>query len=138
MAIISEKFNIITKGYTDILDITNKIQDIVNTSNVKNANVCVYVAGSTASITTIEFEPGLLKDLPFALDKIAPEHNDYNHDQKWKDGNGYAHVRSAIVGTSVNVPVIDGHLALGTWQQLVLIDFDNKPRTRTIVVQIIH
>lgn len=138
MAIITEKFNINTKGFTDIIDITNKIQDMINVANVKNANACIYVTGSTASITTIEFEPGLLKDLPEALERIAPVNFEYKHDQRWKDGNGYAHIRAAIVGSSINVPVIDGNLALGTWQQVVLIDFDNKPRARTIMLQIIY
>lgn len=138
MAIITEKFNINTRGFTDIIDITNKIQDLINVANVKNANTCIYVTGSTASITTIEFEPGLLKDLPEALERIAPVNYEYKHDQRWKDGNGYAHIRAAIVGTSINVPVVDGNLALGTWQQVVLLDFDNKPRTRTIMIQIIY
>lgn len=138
MAIRTDKFNINTNGFNDIIDITNKVQDIVSISRSKDANVCIYVVGSTASVTTIEFEPGLLKDLPEALEKIAPMNNHYKHDQKWKDGNGYAHVRAAIIGCSVNIPVIDGHLVLGTWQQVVLIDFDNKPRTRTIAVQILY
>lgn len=138
MAIINEKFNISTRGFTDIVDITNKLHDLTLKANLKSANACVYVVGSTASITTIEYEPGLIKDLPEALEKIAPANKEYHHDQKWKDGNGHAHIRSAIIGNSINIPVIDGHLVLGTWQQVVLIDFDNKPRTRTITVQFIY
>ncbi len=138
MAIITEKFMINTKGYTDIIDITHKVQDIVGIANVKNANVCVYTAGSTVSITTVEYEPGLLQDLPEALEKIAPADKDYFHNQRWNDGNGSAHIRAAIVGNSINIPMLDGHLLLGTWQQIVLIDFDNKPRTRVITVQIIY
>ncbi len=138
MAITTGKFNILTKGFTDIIDITSKIKDLVSTNNIKNANMCVYVSGSTASITSIEFEPGLIKDLPEALENIAPMGKNYYHDQTWNDGNGYAHIRASIIGNSINIPVIDSHLQLGTWQQIVLIDFDNKPRTRTIICQFLY
>ena len=93
--------------------------------------------GSTASITTIEYEPGLLKDLPDVLNEIVPMDKMYHHDDTWHDGNGYAHVRAALLGSSISVPLIDGALLLGTWQQIVLIDFDNKPRSRNVYVQII-
>ncbi len=138
MPIKTEKFNVTTQGFTDILDITNKVQDIIAISGIKEANVFIYVSGSTASITTLEFEPGLIRDLPEALENIAPVNKDYFHNKKWNDGNGHAHLRSAIIGNSVNVPLFDGHLVLGTWQQIVLVDFDNKPRTRTIMVQILY
>lgn len=138
MPIITEKFNIITKGFTDIIDITSKIKDIAATHNIKEANVHVYVAGSTASITSIEFEPGLVKDLPEVLESLVPMNKIYHHDETWHDGNGYAHIRASIVGNSMNVPIIDGHLQLGTWQQIVLIDFDNKPRTRIIMCQFLY
>ncbi len=138
MAILTEKFIINTRGFTDILDITHKIQDIVSVANIKEANVCVYAQGSTLSLTMLEFEPGLLKDLPDILEKIAPEGKDYFHNKRWNDGNGYAHIRASIIGNSVNVPVVDGHLLLGTWQQIVLVDFDNRPRSRTITVQILY
>lgn len=138
MPIITEKFNVSTQGFTDIIDITNKLNDLTEKVNLKSANACVYVAGSTASVISIEYEPGLIKDLPEALEKIAPVNKDYHHDNKWHDGNGYAHIRSALMGNSINIPVIDNHLYLGTWQQIVLLDFDNKPRTRTIIVQFIY
>jgi len=105
---------------------------------LQNASVLIYVAGSTVSITNIEFEPGLLVDLPEALDKFAPMGVDYHHDSTWHDGNGYAHVRASIIGNSTTIPLIDGALQLGTWQQIVLIDFDNKPRNRTVYVQIVY
>ena len=98
----------------------------------------VYVAGSTVSISTIEFEPGLLKDMPEAFEKIAPMNKIYHHDEAWHDGNGYAHVRATIVGNSQCFPVKQHDIILGTWQQIILIDFDNKPRTRCIYVQIIY
>ena len=103
----------------------------------KNALVCVSIQGSTSAITTIEYEEGLVKDLRDALERIAPMNKDYHHDEIWHDGNGYAHVRAALVGSSVNIALVDGLLNLGTWQQVVLLDFDNKPRSRNITVQII-
>ena len=138
MTVINEKFVINTQGHTDIIDVTKNVQNSVYRQSLQNASVLVYVAGSTVSITNIEFEPGVLVDLPEALEKIAPVHQDYHHDETWHDGNGYAHVRAAIVGNSTMIPLIDGALQLGQWQQIVLIDFDNKPRTRTIHVQIVY
>ena len=134
----NEKFVVHTKGNTEIKDITRQVQNAVYKHNLQNAVVHVYVAGSTVSITNIEYEPGLLKDLPEALDRIAPVEKDYHHDETWHDGNGYAHVRASIVGNSTTVPLIDGALQLGQWQQIVLVDFDNKARTRTVYVQILY
>lgn len=138
MTIINEKFVVNTKGFMDIIDITKSVQNSVYRHSLQNASVLVYVAGSTVSITNIEFEPGLLVDLPEALENIAPAGKDYHHDATWHDGNGYAHVRASIIGNSTTIPLIDGALQLGIWQQIVLIDFDNKPRTRNIYVQIIY
>jgi len=138
MTIINEKFSVHTKGNTHIIDITRQVQNAVYRHNLQNAVVHVYVAGSTVSITTIEYEPGLLKDLPEALEKIAPVDKEYHHDETWHDGNGYAHVRASIVGNSTMVPLMDGALVLGQWQQIVLVDFDNKARTRTVYVQIVY
>ena len=138
MTVINEKFVINTKGHTDIIDLTKNIQNTVYRQSLQNASVLVYVAGSTVSITNIDFEPGVLVDLPEALERMAPVGMEYHHDATWHDGNGYAHVRAAIIGNSTMVPLIDGALQLGTWQQIVLIDFDNKPRARTIHVQIVY
>lgn len=138
MTIINDRFSVNTKGNTDIVDITQQVKHIVYSHSLQNAVVHVYVAGSTVSITNIEYEPGLLIDLPEALNKIAPVEKDYHHDETWHDGNGYAHVRASIVGNSTMVPLIDGALQLGQWQQIVLIDFDNKARTRTIYIQIVY
>ena len=137
MSIINEKFVVNTKGFTDIIDITKMVQNYVYRHSLQSASVLVYVAGSTCGITHIEYEPGLLVDLPEVLDKLAPMQADYHHDETWHDGNGYAHVRASIIGNSTTIPLIDGALQLGTWQQIVLIDFDNKPRNRTICLQII-
>ena len=138
MAILQDKFTINTKGNTDIVDITKYVQNIVYKHNLTNAVVHVYVAGSTVGITNIEFEPGLLVDLPEALDRIAPVDIEYHHDETWHDGNGYAHVRASIVGNNTTVPLVDGVLLLGQWQQIVLIDFDNKARSRKVWVQILY
>lgn len=138
MPIINEKFQINTQGFTDIIDITKNVQNSVYLHSLKDATVLCYVSESTASLTTIEFEPGLLVDLPEALERIAPQNIEYHHDDTWHDGNGYAHVRAAIMGNSLSIPLIDGALQLGTWQQVVLIDFDNKARTRTVYIQIIY
>lgn len=138
MTIINDKFNVNTKGNTDIIDITQLIKNAVYNHSLQNASVLVYAAGSTVSITNIEFEPGLLVDLPEALEKIAPSETEYHHDAMWHDGNGYAHVRASIIGNSTMIPLIDGALQLGQWQQIVLVDFDNKARTRTVYVQIVY
>ncbi|EKE02963.1 MAG: hypothetical protein ACD_20C00301G0009 [uncultured bacterium] len=138
MPIVSERFNINTKGFTDIINITGKVQEIVRNHKLDQAQVLVYVPGSTASITTIEYEPGLLKDLPEAFEKIAPINKTYHHDETWHDGNGYAHVRASMIGNSEVFPVVNSELILGTWQQIILIDFDNKPRTRSVIVQICY
>ncbi len=138
MTILCEKFTVHTKGNTDIIDITNDVKNLVYRHSLQNAVVYVYVAGSTVSITNIEFEPGLLVDLPEALNKIAPVNKNYHHDEMWHDGNGYAHVRASIVGNSTMVPLLQGALQLGQWQQIVLVDFDNKARTRTVHVQILY
>jgi len=138
MAIISEKFTVHTKGNTDVIDLTKYVQNIVYKNNLTSAVVYVYAAGSTVGITNIEFEPGLLVDLPEVLDKIAPVDAVYHHDETWHDGNGYAHLRASIVGNHTMVPLVDGVLQLGQWQQIVLVDFDNKARSRNVWVQIVY
>lgn len=137
MKIITDKLTVSTKGFNDIIDITEQIQSILRKHQIKNGNVTIFVSGSTAGVTTIEYEPGLLKDLPEAFERIAPMDKRYHHDSRWGDDNGYAHVRASILGASLTVPFADGRLLVGTWQQIVLVDFDNRPRTRNIVIQII-
>jgi secondary thiamine-phosphate synthase enzyme len=111
------------------------VEQVLCESELKNGNLTVFVSGSTAGITSIEYEPGLLKDLPGAFEKLAPTGVTYHHDAAWGDGNGYAHVRAAMLGSSFTVPFDNGKLLLGTWQQIVVIDFDNRPRKRNVVVQ---
>ena len=137
MTIINEHFSINTNGNNDIINITKHVQNCVYQHALKDALVCVSVQGSTSAVTTIEYESGLVQDLQEALERIAPTGKEYHHDEIWHDENGYAHVRAALVGSSVNIALKDGLLNLGTWQQVVLIDFDNKERSRNITVQIV-
>ncbi|MFC1546137.1 secondary thiamine-phosphate synthase enzyme YjbQ [bacterium] len=127
-----------SKGNTELIDITNHVQSIVKKSEVLEGNVSVYVVGSTCSITTIEYEQGLKADFKDAMERIAPKNITYEHDNAWHDGNGHSHIRASIIGSSKTFPVLDGEVMLGTWQQIVFIDFDNKKRSRRIVVQVIE
>jgi secondary thiamine-phosphate synthase enzyme len=138
MGIINETFTIHTVGNNDIIDITKQVQNCVYQHALKDGLVSVSIQGSTSAVTTIEYESGLVKDLQEALENIAPTTKEYHHDEIWHDGNGYAHIRAALVGNSVNIALVGGLLNLGTWQQIVLIDFDNKPRSRNITVQILN
>lgn len=125
-----------TQGHNDIIDITPQVQEVVQKSKVSKGAVLVFVPGSTAAITTIEYEPGVVEDLKRAISELVPEDREYQHDKKWGDGNGYAHVRAALMKPSLTIPIIDGQIQLGTWQQIVLLDFDNKTRERTVIIQV--
>ncbi len=124
-----------TKGFTDIIDITPQIRERLKNSRFREGQLTVFVSGSTGGITTIEYEPGLLQDIPEFLESIIPMKNRYHHDDTWHDGNGYAHLRAALMKPSLTVPFADGRLLLGTWQQIIFLDFDNRPRHRELVVQ---
>lgn len=137
MGVYYDEITIHTKGETDIVDLTDKIQHIVGKSNLNNGIACIFIGGSTGSITTIEYEPGLMKDLPRALEKIAPKNIHYDHHETWHDDNGRSHVRASIMGPSITIPIKNGKLIHGTWQQIVFVDHDTRPRSRDIVVQII-
>jgi secondary thiamine-phosphate synthase enzyme len=136
MKIITQEIQKKTKGNCDIIDITGDINDIILKSGMKEGLCTVFSVGSTAGITTIEYEPGLLKDIPKLLDKLIPSAVRYSHDDTWGDGNGHAHLRSALYKTSLSIPIYKGELTLGTWQQIVLLDFDNRSRARRIVIQL--
>ena len=136
MRLETRSFSIETKGNTDSVDITRNVRESSARGGYVEGQVTVHVAGSTAAVTTIEYEEGLLEDLKAALDKIAPRNAFYRHHEKWNDDNGHSHIRSALLGTSIDVPFANENLLLGTWQQIVLIDFDTRPRTRDIIVQI--
>jgi secondary thiamine-phosphate synthase enzyme len=135
--VITKTIGVSTKGHTHIIDLTDKLTGCVHDEKMTDGNLTVFVSGSTAGVTTIEYEPGLLKDLPEVFEQIAPVGKRYHHDDTWHDGNGYAHIRSSLLGPSLTVPFSQGKLLLGTWQQVVLIDFDNRPRKREVVVQMI-
>ncbi len=137
MSVQSTTFSLETAGFTDIRDITVRASRFVSSSEVQNGILTVFVPGSTAGVTTIEYEDGALEDLKNAIERLAPEGIRYAHDARWGDGNGFAHVRAAILGPSLTVPIIRGRLGLGTWQQIILIDFDNRPRERTVILQAI-
>lgn len=125
-----------TSAGTDILNLTDQVQERLRLSGVQNGLLVVFVPGSTAALTTIEYESGVLRDLVRAIEKLAPMADNYEHDLRWGDGNGYSHVRAALLKPSLGIPVMDGSLSLGTWQQIVLLDFDNRPRERRVVVQV--
>lgn len=134
--IYSEYINRETKGFNDILDITEDVKRIVARSGVVNGIVTIAVSSSTSAISTLEFEPGLVSDIRKVLEKIAPEKGVYGHDERWHDGNGFSHIRSSLVGTSKSIPITSKSLVLGTWQQVILMDFDNRPRSRKVFVQV--
>ena len=136
MAVHTRRFAVPTELETDVIDITEKVQGEISATGLEAGIALVFVPGSTAAISTIEYESGVVEDLSDAVDRIAPRSIPYAHDAKWHDGNGHSHVRSALVGASFTVPFADGTLILGTWQQIVLLDFDVRPRKREIVVQI--
>lgn len=136
MIVKTDSIHLETKGHTDIIDITGEVQSIVTKHTIRDGQVLVFVPGSTGGLTTVEYEPGLLKDLPEAYERIAPTGRTYHHDAAWGDGNGSAHVRASLTGPSITVPVSNGKMILGTWQQIIFIDFDNRSRTRELVVQV--
>ena len=137
MLVAAKKIKINTKGNTDIIDITSKVQDALSDAKIKSGTLTVFVQGSTGGLTTVEYEPGLVQDLEAFFEKIAPKSGHYEHNVRWHDGNGYSHVRASLLGPSLAVPFIDKKLQLGQWQQIIFIDFDNRPRSREILVQII-
>jgi len=126
-----------TAGFCDIIDLTPKIKKHVEQSKIRQGLVSLFVTGSTAGITTIEHEPGLVKDLKELVEKLIPSDRRYHHDARWGDDNGFSHLRASLFGPSLSVPVESGRLLLGTWQQVILLDFDNRPRTREIIVQVL-
>jgi len=137
MTVASDSIGLKTSAKDEIIDITHKVQEAVSRSGVKDGLACVFVVGSTAAVTTVEHEPGLVADMREAMDRLYPRDKDYEHHRRWGDGNGHSHIRASFVGSSLTVPFTGGRLTLGTWQQIVFMEFDNKPRTREIAVQIV-
>lgn len=136
MDLVTDSVVVPTRGDSQMIDLTARVQEVVGRHAFREGQALVFVSGSTAGLTTVEFEPGLQKDLPAAFERIAPRGLRYEHEETWHDDNGHSHVRASLLGPSLAVPFKDGRLLLGTWQQVVLIDFDTRPRRREVVVQL--
>jgi secondary thiamine-phosphate synthase enzyme len=136
MRVLNNKININTKGNEDFVNITRQLVKLCDSSGLENGIITVFISGSTAGITTFEYEPGLIRDLKEFYDKMAPTNVHYHHDETWGDANGFSHVRATLTGPSMVIPFEKGKLLLGTWQQVVLMEFDNRPRSREVVVQV--
>ena len=134
--VVTKKISLETKGHCDIIDITPQVGQQVAETDINNGTATLFVVGSTAGISTIEFESGALADFQSMWERNIPQNIPYNHDRRWGDGNGYSHVRASLLGASLVIPFNDKKLTLGTWQQIVLVDFDNRPRSRQIILQI--
>ncbi len=134
--VVTRRIGLKTQGNGHIVDITRQVAQEVASSGLKDGTVTVFVTGSTGGITTVEYESGLLSDLQKLFDRIAPSDIHYQHDLRWGDGNGHSHVRASLLGPSLTIPFVDQRLTLGTWQQIVFIDFDNRPRSRELVLQV--
>jgi secondary thiamine-phosphate synthase enzyme len=137
LMIFSETISLSTKGFSDIIDLTDHVGAVLKRSKIENGLVTVFCPGSTGAVTTIEYESGVLNDLQRAMEKIVPSNIPYDHDRRWGDGNGFSHVRAALMKSGLSIPLVKGRLTLGTWQQIVFIDFDNRSRNRNILVHII-
>ncbi|MDI6606082.1 MAG: secondary thiamine-phosphate synthase enzyme YjbQ [Candidatus Omnitrophota bacterium] len=137
MKIINQRLTFNTKGNLDLINITRRLEEVVNGTKLNKGMLTVFVVGSTAGITTFEFEPGLIKDIDELYERIIPRNKHYHHDQTWGDANGFSHLRAALTGPALSIPFEKGRLLLGTWQQVVLAEFDNRPRQRQVIAQII-
>ncbi len=137
MPVVTETLSLKTRKELDVVNVTDQVQSVVRKSGLKEGMATVFLPGSTAAITTTEYEPGVFTDLPMALERIAPRDAEYAHHLTWGDDNGRSHVRASILGPSLSVPFRDSRLLLGTWQQIVLVELDTRPRRRTVIVQII-
>ena len=137
ITIETKKITESTAGFCDIIDITAKLKEHVRTAQIRAGTATLFVSGSTAALTTIEHEPGLVRDLKEFIEKLIPSERRYHHDDRWGDDNGFAHLRASLFGPSLAIPIENGAPSLGTWQQVILLDFDNRPRTREIIVQLI-
>jgi len=137
MKILTHRINLKTKGSGDLIDITAQISKLLKASRIESGQVTLFNIGSTAAITTFEYEPGMIKDMQELYEKMVPSNKHYHHDDTWGDANGFSHLRAALQGPSLTIPFENSELLLGTWQQIVLAEFDNKPRTRQVVVQIL-
>jgi secondary thiamine-phosphate synthase enzyme len=133
----SGEIELVTEGAGSVVDLTGPVSDELRRAGIRNGTVTVFVPGSTGGVTTVEFEDGLVRDLGELFERLAPRGPEYHHDARWGDGNGFSHCRASLLGPSLTVPVVEGRLTLGTWQQIVFLDFDNRERRRRIVVQVL-
>jgi secondary thiamine-phosphate synthase enzyme len=135
--VVTEYISFETQGFCDQVDVTEMVQERVERAGLENGIALVFVPGSTGALTTMEYEPGLKRDIEHLMEELAPEGAEYAHNLTWGDGNGFSHVRSSLVGTSFAAPIVGGQLFLGTWQQIVFLDFDNRSRSRRLIVQML-
>ena len=137
MTVKTRNMSLATRGNADMIDITDQVASIVVETGLRDGIVTIFCPSSTSGLTTIEYEPGALSDLKRLFEQIAPDHQEYHHNQRWHDGNGHSHLRAALLGASLTVPFTNASLTLGTWQQIIYVDFDNRPRSRDLVLQLI-
>ncbi|MEW5747496.1 MAG: secondary thiamine-phosphate synthase enzyme YjbQ [Candidatus Thermoplasmatota archaeon] len=137
MSVFNRSIALETAARDEVVDVTERVQGVVSDSGVRDGLACVFVVGSTAAVTTVEHEPGLVADLRAAMDRLYPRGGEYEHHRRWGDGNGHSHVRASFIGPSLTVPVVDGRLLLGTWQQIVFLELDVRPRSRQLAVQVV-
>lgn len=137
MSVISESISLHTNGNADVYDITDRITSAVSRSGLKDGTATIFCPSSTSALTTIEYESGAVSDLRRLFDEIIPMNREYAHNERWHDGNGHSHIRAALLGPSITIPFVDRQLTLGTWQQVIYIDFDNRSRQRKLIIQLI-
>ncbi len=137
MSVVTEIIELDTPGEVQVVDVTNRVQGALTAAGLRSGIACIFNPGSTGALTTIEYEPGLVADLPAALERLFPRGITYRHDETWHDGNGHSHIRASMIGPGLTVPFVDGRLTLGTWQQIVFVELDNKPHHRRLVVQMV-
>ena len=137
MTVVTKQLSLNTQGEQDIIDITDMVSKAVEESRVKDGLITVFVPGATGALTTIEYEPGLLIDFPNMLERVAPKNISYEHEKRWRDGNGHSHVRASLIGPSLTIPMVKGELTLGTWQQIIFLELDVHSRRRTLILQIV-
>lgn len=137
LAVESKSINLETKGEVEMLDITDQVKEVIRESKMKDGIACLFTSSSTSTLTTIEYEPGLLRDFPQALERLFPKNITYQHELRWHDGNGHSHVRASFLKPSLTIPFLDGVPMLGTWQQIVFVELDNKRRSRKVIVQLV-
>jgi secondary thiamine-phosphate synthase enzyme len=135
--VLSKRIQLKTRGNGDILDITEQVSQQISSAGLKNGIVTLFTPSATSALTTLEYESGAVHDLQQLFDRIAPPELEYRHNLRWRDGNGHSHVRHALLGPSLTIPFVDGRMTLGTWQQIIFVDFDNRARSRSVVLQLI-